>query len=233
MVRGFWGPREESPQELALRWKATLDRLAELLGAAHAKPGESWMRIAGDGPAVAFPTDGPSVLAALRAEQAGDDWSDRTGVGPFLVRVGDEGWKLELSGRTGGVSEHLLQALFLVVESPEGAEVPEPELLTALAEFWEPDYGDVSDDATRKVLRERAGAKAAEPGVGSLGYLSPARAALVPDDLKAVRTPLRTGGVLLDIAPPGDHEAVLAAYLRLRAAGALQPLPRPMDRSRL
>ncbi len=232
-VRGFWGPRKESADELALRWKTTLDRLAEALPAAHSREGETWMRIPDHGPAVGFPVDAASIRAVLRAEQEGDDWSDRTGVAPELVRLGEEGWKLTAGGRAGGVSDTLLQAVLIEIHSPEHTEVPEGDLLAVLAETWDPDYGDVSDSATRSVLRERGGAEAAQPVVGRLGYLSPARAALVPDDLAAVRTPLSTGGVLLDIAPPGEHEAVLAAHLRLRGSGALQPLPRPMDRSKL
>ncbi|MFJ2741436.1 hypothetical protein ACIO3O_17430 [Streptomyces sp. NPDC087440] len=231
IVRGFWGPREETVAELAPKWKATLDLLAELLPAAFASQGESWMRIADNGPAVEFPTDGPAVEAALRAELEKDGWSDQTGIAPSLMRRGEHSWQIEVSGRTGGVSEFLTQMVLIKMTSPDDAAVPETDLMARLSELWDPDYGDVSDPDTRKVFRERGGQ--VQPSVGRVGYLSSARAALVPDDLKAVSTVLTSGGVLLDIAAPGDHETALAAHLRLRESGALQPLPKPMDRSKL
>ncbi|MFJ4878635.1 hypothetical protein ACIP93_25990 [Streptomyces sp. NPDC088745] len=231
-VRGLWGPRKESAEALASRWKATLDRLAELLPEAVPGGGEGWHRIRANGPALPVRPDVPSLLAVLEEELAEDDWSDQTGVAPHLVCEGAPGREVSVSGRTGGVSGHLTQAVFVTVEWPDGSELPEAGLLAALAELWDPDYGNVVDHDLLDALGE-AGARVGEPGVGRLSYLSPARAALVPDDLEAVRTPLSTGGVLLDIAPPGEHEAVLAAYLRLRESGALQPLPKPMDRSKL
>ncbi|MFD4183054.1 hypothetical protein [Rhodococcus sp. NPDC058514] len=64
------------------------------------------------------------------------------------------------------------------------------------------------------------------------GYLSPGRAALVPADLQVAREE-PTGGVLMAIAAPGEVGDVVLAYRRLRGAGALEPLPRPMDRAAL
>ncbi|MBB6438267.1 hypothetical protein [Streptomyces candidus] len=168
----------------------------------------------------------------LREEEAGEGWTERTGVGPSLVAASAPGWEISVSGRTGGESPNLLQAMLLEIESVEGAAVPEAELLRAVAEVWNPDFGDVVDGAERDALRG-VGARVARPAVGRIGYLSPARAALVPDELRTVCTPLPTGGVLLDIAPPGAPDTVAAAHLRLRDAGALEPLPKPMDRSTL
>jgi hypothetical protein len=91
----------------------------------------------------------------------------------------------------------------------------------------------VSDDDVLDVLEDDGGFAPDEPSVGWVGYLSPARAALLPDDMTAARKEVRGGGVLLDIAARDDTEAVLQANLRLREAGALQPLPRPMNRATL
>jgi hypothetical protein len=190
------------------------------------------MRIRSERGAVELPVDEASVLAVLRAEEAGDGWTERTGVGPRLVGTAVPGWKVSVSGRTGGASPNLLQAMLIEIVSPEGADVPESELLRMVAELWAPDFGDVVDDAERDALRE-VGARVARPAVGRIGYLSPARAALVPEELKAVRTPVPTGGVLLGIAPPGNPDAVAAAHVCLRDSGALEPLPKPMDRSML
>jgi hypothetical protein len=72
-----------------------------------------------------------------------------------------------------------------------------------------------------------------EPSVGWIGYLSPGRAALLPDSMTAARKEVRGGGVLLDIAASGDVDDVVQANVRLKAAGALKPLPRPMNRAAL
>ncbi|MFD3512120.1 hypothetical protein [Streptomyces sp. NPDC058657] len=231
MVRGFWGPRRQPLEELAAAWKATLDAVAGLLPAAWSEPGGArWLLIRSDGGSDEFVADEPALLAVLSEEEAGEGWTERTGVGPSLVAASAPGWEISVSGRTGGASPNLLQAMLIEIGSPEGAAVPEAALLRAVAEVWNPDFGDVVDGAERDALRG-AGARVARPAVGRIGYLSPARAALVPADLKAVRTPLPTGGALLDIAPPGAPGTVAAAHLRLRDAGALEPLPKPMDRS--
>ncbi|WP_158708248.1 MULTISPECIES: hypothetical protein [unclassified Streptomyces] len=51
--------------------------------------------------------------------------------------------------------------------------------------------------------------------------------------MTAARKEMRGGGVLLDIAASGEVDDVVQANVRLKAAGALQPLPRPMNRAAL
>lgn len=229
-VRGFWGPRVESMEALAGRWKLTLDRLAELLPAAVAV---TWQQVHASGPATDLPADEASLDAALRGEQAAEGWSDRTGVSLRLVSAAGRGWEVEVSGRAGGVSEFLLQSMVIAVKSPDDAEVPDVELLAAVAEFWAPDFGDVSDDDVLDALEDDAGFTVDDPSVGWVGYLSPRRAALAPADFPGSRKDVQGGGTLLGVASPGDTAAVLHANLLLRDAGALQPLPRPMDRPHL
>ncbi|MFD7313993.1 hypothetical protein [Streptomyces sp. NPDC059883] len=283
VVRGFWGPREESAEALAGRWKLTLDRLAGLLtvvgsdsalgsGAAGSRPSGfrdpgsdsdsgsgsvsgsgadapltspwTWRNVTASGPVTELRPDEASLLAALRAAQAADGWSDRTGCALRLVVEGGPGWKIEVSGLAGGTPEFLLQSMVIGVSSPDEAGTPEPgipeaefpdaELLCIVAELWEPDFGGVTDDDVLDALEDDAGFAPDEPSVGWIGYLSPGRAALLPEDLAAVaRTDVRGGGALLVLAARGDTEDVLRANLWLREAGALRPLPRPMDRAAL
>ncbi|MGW2557654.1 hypothetical protein ACWCXB_00125 [Streptomyces sp. NPDC001514] len=241
VVRGFWGPREESVEALAGRWELTLNRLASLLPAAGpgsgpgSRPGEAWMwrHIHASGPATELRADEASLLAALRTAQTADGWSDVTGTGLRLVTAGEPGWEIEISGLAGGAPEFLLQSIVIGISSPDDAEIPDAELLALVAQVWEPDFGDVSDDDVLDALEDDGGFGPGEPSVGWVGYLSPGRAALLPDDMKATRKELGDGGVLLEIAQQGDAEAVVEAYLRLRDSGALQPLPRPMDRAAL
>ncbi|MFF6859662.1 hypothetical protein ACFY9H_30315 [Streptomyces bacillaris] len=226
VVRGFWGPRPESAEALADRWQRTLDGLAELVPQAA----DAWSQVHGNGPAAAFTPEGKALLDALRAAQSAADWSDLTGTGLRLVGTGMPGWEAEVSGLAGGAPEFLLQSLAIVLHAPDAAVVPEEDVLALLARVWEPDFGDVSDDDVLDALEDEAGYALGDPVVGRTGYLSPARAALVPDGLEAVRQELPGGGELLSIAAPGDSAAVVRAYERLRESGALAPLPRPMDR---
>lgn len=232
VVRGFWGPRTEPLDKLAERWNLTLNRLADLIPAAGAGDPWSWSNVVASGPSESLRPDEPSLLAALRTAQAAEDWSDRTGTGLRLVTAPAPGWKVEVSGLAGGAPESLLQSMVITVSSPDTAPVPpDAELLAMVAELWAPDFGDVTDDDVMDALEDEAEWTPGEPSVGWLGYLSPARAALLPHDADAVRKEVHGGGVLLDIAAPDDPDAVVALYVRLREAGALQPLPRPLDRA--
>ncbi|MFC8287028.1 serine/threonine-protein kinase [Streptomyces cyaneofuscatus] len=227
VVRGFWGPRPESADALADRWRQTLDGLAVLVPQAA----DAWSQVHADGPATAITADGKALLDAVRTAQSAADWSDLTGTGLRLVGTGTPGWEAEVSGLAGGRPEFLLQSLAVILHAPDDAPVPEEDILALLARVWEPDFGDVSDDDVLDALEDEAGYAVGDPVVGRTGYLSPARAALVPEDLAAVRQELPGGGELLSIAAPGDSAAVVRAYERLREAGALAPLPRPMDRA--
>ncbi|MEV0977917.1 hypothetical protein [Streptomyces sp. NPDC049915] len=107
------------------------------------------------------------------------------------------------------------------------------ELLTLVAETWEPDFGDVTDGDVLDALEDEADFGPGEPSVGRFGYLSSSRATLVPAALPGVsRTELPTGGLLPAITPPAaTMEQTVQVNVRLREAGTLQPLPKPMDRS--
>ncbi|MFI7362763.1 hypothetical protein ACIBO4_11590 [Streptomyces sp. NPDC050149] len=234
MVRVFWGPRKETPQELAGRWKAMLDALPALLPAAScAAAGQSWTwtRHRSSGRPTELRPDEADLAAALREDHDSPQTSD--GAGLSLTSTGEPGWEIGISGRGGGESAYVTQAVVLEVTSPDGAEVPEAALLALLADIWEPDFGDAIDDELFDALEDRAGFDytLSHVSVGRFGYLSPGRAALAPAGVGVARGELAGAGVLLDIAPPGDVEAVVDAYVRLRDAGALEPLPRPMGRT--
>ncbi|WNF29778.1 hypothetical protein RI138_24735 [Streptomyces sp. C11-1] len=226
VVRGFWGPRPEPVEALADRWQRTLDGFAELVPQAA----DVWSQVHGSGPATAFTAGGDGLLGALRTAQDAADWSDLTGTGLRLVGTGAPGWEAEVSGLAGGSPRFLLQSLAIVLHAPDIAVVPEEEILSLLARVWEPDFGDVSDDDVLDALEDDAGYSVGDPVVGRTGYLSPARAALIPVGLEVVRQQLPAGGELLSIAAPGDSATVVRVYERLREAGALAPLPRPLDR---
>ncbi|MGW0080662.1 hypothetical protein [Streptomyces sp. NPDC003393] len=231
LVRAFWGPRQEPVEQLAGRWRETLEQVSRLLARADL-PG-TWDVVRAGLPAAQVVATEAALLDALSASQAADDWSEGNGTALRLVAAGAPGWEVEVSGLAGGTPEFLLQSLVIGVRAPADGELPGTELLAVVAESWAPDVGEVTDDDVMDALEDEAGHEVGDPGVGWAGYLSPARAALLPEDLAVPRKELRGGGVLLDIAPPGDTAPVVRAYERLRDAGALRPLPRPMDRATL
>ncbi|QDI69282.1 hypothetical protein CD934_11650 [Streptomyces calvus] len=240
VVRGFWGPRQESAEALAGRWTTTLDRFARLLPAAGAPgaddEGWTWRTVPASGPAVTLrPADRTALPEALRTAQAADDWSAANGTSLRLLADTAPGWKVEIAGLAGGTSEFLLQSLVATVVAPDDAHLPDDRLLTAVAEAWQPDHGDVSDRAVTSALKKEAGFKVGTPAVGWIAYLSPSRASRVPATLAAgSRRQLPDGGgLLLTLASPGDVAAVVTAYRSLKEAGALEPLPQPMTRPTL
>ncbi|MFF1274471.1 hypothetical protein ACFVZC_13820 [Streptomyces marokkonensis] len=241
VVRGFWGPRQESAEELAARWSTTLDRFALLLPEAVGGPGETagapsweWRTVPAAGPAETVRSDESSLRGALRTAREADPWAAANGTSLRLLADSPAaGWKVEIAGLAGGTPDSLLQSLVATITSPDEASLPDAALLTVVAEAWQPDYGDVSDRAVTSALKKEAGFRIGTPSVGWIGYLSAGRAARVPADLTADRVELPTGGLLLAITSPGDTAAVVEAYETLRKSGALEPLPRPMNRPAL
>ncbi|MEN0137135.1 MAG: hypothetical protein AAGC80_18440 [Rhodococcus sp. (in: high G+C Gram-positive bacteria)] len=226
VIRAFWGPRPEPAEALAGRWRQTLEQVTQLLPVAG-----RWRQVHASGPDTACaPEELTAVLLVARNTEA---WSDLTGTGLRLVCTGEAGWVVELSGVAGGTPQFLLQSLVMTVEAPGDAVVPESELLAMLASVWEPDFGDVTDDDILDALEDDAGFVVGDPVVGRFGYLCSARAVLIPDGLEASRPSAPDGGALLHIAASGEIDAVVRVYERLRDAGALAPLPRPLDRPTL
>ena len=226
VVRAFWGPRPEPVEALAGRWRLTLERVSQLLPV-----GGEWRQVHASGPDTACAPD--ELTAVLLVAQDTEAWSDRTGTGLRLVCTGEAGWAVELSGVAGGTPQFLLQSLVMTVEAPEDAVVPESELLAMLAAVWEPDFGDVTDDDILDALEDDAGFVVGDPVVGRFGYLCSARAVSLPDGLEASGPAVPDGGVLLHIAASGEIDTVVRVYERLRDAGALAPLARPLDRPTL
>ncbi|PBC39750.1 hypothetical protein CJ179_31695 [Rhodococcus sp. ACS1] len=231
VVRAFWGPRPEPVEALAGRWRQTVEQVSQLLPEVASPVEGNWRQVHASGPDTACAPD--ELTAVLLVAQEAEAWSDLTGTGLRLLCTGEAGWAVELSGEAGGTPQFLLQSMVMSVDAPHGAVVPESELLTMLASTWEPDFGDVTDDDTLDALEDDAGFVVGDPVVGRSGYLCSARAVLIPDGLEASRRAVPDGGVLLQIAASGEIDTVVSVYEQLRDAGALAPLPRPLDRPTL
>ncbi|WAC57190.1 hypothetical protein [Gordonia sp. SL306] len=231
VIRVFWGRRPEPVESVAARWRQTLEQVAPLLSSVPAVAELRWRQVRASGPPT--PVSVGELVSLLIDAQSAEPWSDRVGVGLRVIAGTTAGLELEISGVAGGEPEYLLQSTVLAVESPEGVVIDEVGLLAMLATIWEPDFGDVTDDAILDALEDDAGYTVGEPVVGRVGYLSPGRARLVPHGEAMARIDLPSGGVLLTVADPGDVEAVVDGYRRLDAAGVLRPLATPLERATL
>ncbi|GAA2287233.1 hypothetical protein GCM10010415_67790 [Streptomyces atrovirens] len=194
VVRGFWGPRQESAEELAARWSTTLDRFPRLLPQTTG----TWRTAPASGPAETLQPTEPSLLAALHRAWTTDDWSAANGTSLRLIAdTAAPGWKVEIAALAGGTPEYLLQSLVATIVFPgEAPDLPDAALLTTVAESWHPDYGDVIDRAVTSAPKKEAGFRIGTPSVGRLAYLSAGRAARTPTDAFPDSKELPTGGTL-------------------------------------
>ncbi|SDD96226.1 hypothetical protein SAMN05444580_10865 [Rhodococcus tukisamuensis] len=99
---------------------------------------------------------------------------------------------------------------------PADAVVPEAELLAMLAQVWEPDFGDVTDDDILDALERDAGFAVGDPCIGRHAYLYP-RHPVVP----LLPAPVAPQAPL---SPPRSLRRLRSA-LPGRSAGSAQPSP--------
>ncbi len=232
-IRVFWGSRSEDPARSAERLWNFLRKLQELIG------GETinWYTAEGG----ALPVERDAIAAHLLEDNQESDAPD-IGYTTVLDARRPDGLKLQISSTVGGVAEYTGNRVVLGVRSPAPSFSADlagfaSRTLVAMAEEWEPDWGDVSDVASRTAVQESSGVRRSHPISGYAVYLSAGRSALIPPDCPAERIATGDGGtVLLPTAGGGgdlaELEAVVDLDARLRDAGAMEKLPLPMDRAR-
>jgi hypothetical protein len=85
-------------------------------------------------------------------------------------------------------------------------------------------------------VQSTRGLKSSAPRAGYATYLSPGGCGLVPPDIPGKRLTDRDGGAVITVLSEQDGfptvDEVIEFDGTLRAAGALAPLPKPMDRPR-
>ncbi|MFF3359257.1 hypothetical protein ACFYWN_43305 [Streptomyces sp. NPDC002917] len=224
VVKVSWGPRSESPRELAERWLETIERLAEL--SADELVDWRW-DVDEDDEGVPLP-EGVEEFAA--AVEAGGPKEDVDILGWTAAAVGTcrNGGYVRARVQAGGTDEYTpFTAVLGLFPAPDGATVPLvdrlPETLVALSEAWDADTGLTYDWELFNAVKAAYGLRNSHPRCGWAVYLSENRAALVPGDLAVRRLATAHGGLVLDIG--NSTEVVLAAQRRLAEAGALKPAP--------
>ncbi|MEV0006739.1 hypothetical protein [Streptomyces sp. NPDC047973] len=226
VVKVSWGPRPESPEELAVRWLAALGRLTEL----SAPEAVEWRWDTEDGKGGPVPSDAKEFAVTVEAGGPEED-AEIIGWQAAVVGTWPDGGYAYLKAKGGGSDEYTpftatLQ-LFPAPGAPARAEPPLsgrlPEALAALAETWGADTGLVYDRPLFNAIRSAFGLRNSQPRAGWATYLSANRAALVPEDLPGARHTTADGGLVLDSGR--STEGVEAAQRALADAGALESLP--------
>ena len=229
----FWGARRESAEQCARRWLVFLERLAALDDQQLLR---GWLDTP-DGP--------PEELQGVRieplpltlpeltrlVEQGALD--DPGGFG-FGISNGEQGGRrVGFAGTCGGYTTaegYFANKLFLELGVEAEADVLRwarlaEEIVVALAEEWEPDWGYLGT----RTLRDQQERGHREPWVGYVTYLSAGRCQAIPAALAAKSRRTRDGGVVVSLIDKDgglpQPQRVLEAAQLLRAAGVLTPTP--------
>lgn len=226
VVRGVWGPREESADSYARRLRAFLLRLDGVVPGGFV----SWHR-----PDVARPVELTDEALADLVRSGGDDERLDLGIGYLLMLSSrSPDWPKARLSMTVGVGEGTTNRIILtlagrtVTEASRWARHVEGILLV-LAEEWLPDWGDVGTYALWELQKEVGRPPKGAPRVGFVTYLSPERAEAVPSGLPVRYTRTREGGVLIGTLdsegrlPRVDHVVRLGEQLQGSAALAAEP----------
>ncbi|POX41672.1 hypothetical protein C3486_08295 [Streptomyces sp. Ru73] len=236
-VGGVWGPRQESPDQLAERWLRLLRRLAKTAPEDFA----GW-RAEAVGQAEELPENVDAGWLASYLERVNpQDDAATIGYSAVLVAACPGRPIVTLSVGAGGTPQFAPQTAVLTVRSADlDDDAPLvtrlPEVLTAIAECWDADWGEITDDEILGALEKEYELDSSTPRCGRAVYLSSGRRSVVPDDVPGRRSVTENGGLVIDLgrpdgtAPDADH--VLAVNGLLRKAGALEELPYPLDRAK-
>ncbi len=231
MTQVTWGTRAENADECARRWLSTIRALAAIDQTLTGWVIQS-VDVAGRPRMTALTED--DVLPVVEAGAHVDGGVAQRDLGfSFGTVNGRDGGQEVFFHATAGLSAPvpgLLNTVRLEVRPEAPAEVRRwsgiaEAALTVLVSAWEPDHGQVWSFPVRQAQRPAP----RQPWAGPVTYLSAGRARLVPDDIAAAGRPTPDGGLLLSVIPPGGRppsdEAVTALGVRLREAGAFEPVP--------
>ncbi|MFJ6431123.1 hypothetical protein [Streptomyces sp. NPDC091416] len=236
VVRGLWGVRRQSPDQLAERWLVLLRGLAEIGGEACGQ----WYEAAEDDvspPSVALTV--PAVAEYIHRQNPDSDADYIGRVASLSAATAPGRPQVETWVNAGGSAKRVADSCLVTFRSRELDESVEPvrrsgDVLSAIGASWGPDWGEAYSREEYRSVKQEFGLRPSAPRGGRSVYLSPGRAALAPEGLPGTYTRTASGGLLIDLTRGGaaqpSVEAIVEMNRELRAAGALEPLPVPFDR---
>jgi hypothetical protein len=226
IARGFWGPRQESPDQIVDKLVAFLAALDDVVGerlswSSHALPGKSLaertnaLQVISD--AFRKNTDAPH----LGISQAYDARGQRLETVSITMGVG---------GSSDSPKVH--NGFVLDWRGPAAAKFAD-RILRQLVSVWDPDWGAVTSMSLMRALAELQPPGKPGPKVGYLTYLSDGRAQALPGGFEKYLLKLDGGGVILG---SGESDGFLPAEKVAEFARALRPAtafsPTPTSRSK-
>ncbi|MFI0409214.1 Imm52 family immunity protein [Actinomadura sp. 3N508] len=232
VVRSFWGPREESVEAAVERWVELSGRLTGIGGTVFS----SWTNADDEPQPLEFSVEGLQRELAHREEKFGP----RGRLGFSMSAHIDDGDlpRVSLSSTVGAcgsyVGNSLVLTLYVWEQKQGGLWTPMAgDLLRAVAEACEPDWGEVRNDALADAQNENPQITVGTPRAGYVTYLSSNRRARVSGEVPGRTRQATDGGLLIDMTEDGrfpELDAVAELDRRLRDSGALVEIPESQER---
>lgn len=226
IARGFWGPKQQQPDQVTDRLLAFITGLDDVVGetlpwSSHDLPGKP----------LADPENARQVIS--RAFRENTD-APHLGIVQAYDAASARLQQVSISMSVGGYSDSpRLKNTFIVQwHGAEAAAIADP-VLRLLASVWDPDWAEVtSHDLMRSQAEVRPRGDRA-PSLGHLTYLPDTRAQALPEGLQKHLRPHGDGGVIIgsghsDGFLPSEQAVEFAAALRRTEAFS----PTPTSRSK-
>lgn len=227
IARGFWGPRQESPDQIA-------DKLVAFFAALDDVVGETlrWSSSHLAGGLIAEPAN--ALQAISEAFRRNTD-APYLGVTQAYDARGERIEDLSITMSVGGYSETSnVRNAFVLKWRGEDATAFAAPVLRQLVSVWDPDWAVVAPRPFMRALSEVQPVGTPEPKIGCLTYLSAGRGQALLGDMDKHLEKLDNGGVVIGSGEGDgllslDKATELARMLRLSAAFS----PTPTSRSKL
>jgi hypothetical protein len=224
IARGFWGPRQESPDRIADMLVAFVTGLNEVVGesilwSSHHLPGKS----------LAEPVNARQVISDAFRENVD---APHLGINQAYQARGERVEMFSISMSVGGYSDspNVRNAVIVKWRGVDGAELADP-ILRHVVSVWDPDWAAVTSRSLLNALAEVQPVGKSGPKLGYLSYLSGGRAEVLPGGVEEYPVRRENGGVVIGSGERDGFLAVdevgeLAGVLRGSAALSATPTSR-------
>jgi hypothetical protein len=200
IARGFWGPRQESPDRIADMLVAFVTGLNEVVGesilwSSHHLPGKS----------LAEPVNARQVISDAFRENVD---APHLGINQAYQARGERVEMFSISMSVGGYSDspNVRNAVIVKWRGVDGAELADP-ILRHVVSVWDPDWAAVTSRSLLRALADVQPAGKSGPKIGYLSYLCEGRAEVLPGGVEEYPVRRENGGVVIG---SGERDGFLA-----------------------
>lgn len=228
LVRGFWGPRAESVDDIAHRLSALGDALDGIVSSTI-----PWATV--DGVAVSL-ADVNSVRTVLDSAVERSLDAPELGILEVFEARGPAAasWSMTMSAGGTSTARKSKNRIVLKLSSLSSASAILEKILEDLVTAWDPDWGDVTSHSILDELSDRDLLMGRSPKFGHMTYLSNGRGVIAHSgiDLSIKKLP---GGSIFGSPASRDHlfSASEAVELTARLTGTEALAGTPTTRSKL